>query len=60
MNPVERIIEAASNNPECFKCREPITDLNEVRIITVRIDGKRKEVWAHAAHANPEWADRTA
>lgn len=28
---VERVIEAASNDPECFKCGEPITELSEVR-----------------------------
>lgn len=50
----EQVIEAASNNPECFKCRQPITDLNEVRIITVRIEGKPVDVWAHAAHAKPD------
>lgn len=59
MSSIERIIEAASNNPECFKCRNPITDLDQVRIITVRIEDEPVEVWVHADHAKPGWAERT-
>lgn len=50
---IEQFLEAASNGPECFKCREPITAFNEVRVITVRIDGEPKSVWVHADHAKP-------
>jgi hypothetical protein len=55
MSGVEQLIEAANSNPECFKCREPVTDINEVRIITVRVRGKPIDVWAHADHASPTW-----
>ena len=50
MNPIEQFLEEARNGPECFKCREPITEFNEVRVVTVRIDGKPKDVWMHASH----------
>lgn len=50
---IEQLIEDARNSPECFKCREPITEFSEVRIVTVRVDGEPKNVWAHAAHAKP-------
>lgn len=50
---VEQVIEAARAQPECFKCREPITELEDVRIITVRVDGEPIQVWAHAAHSTP-------
>jgi len=54
---VERILEAAKNSPECFKCRKPITEFKEVRIVTVRNheDKESKDVWVHAAHADPNW-----
>lgn len=50
---VEQVIEAAENSPECFKCQKPITDLTEVRIVTVRIDRKPVSVWVHSAHSKP-------
>ena len=53
MTGVEQIITEARNGPECFKCEKPITEFGEVRIVTVWIDGERKDVWAHAAHAKP-------
>ncbi|WP_141659135.1 hypothetical protein [Mycobacterium europaeum] len=52
---VQQIIDAANDDPECFKCGEPITDLNDVRIITVRVEGDPVEVWCHADHASPDW-----
>lgn len=54
MDAIEQFLEAARNNPECFKCREPITEFNEVRVVTVRIDGEARDVWVHAAHAAPD------
>lgn len=53
MNEIEQLIEDARSGPECFKCGEPITEFSEVRVVTVRVDGKPREVWAHAAHAEP-------
>lgn len=50
---IEQFLEAAKNGPECFKCRQPITDFNEVRVVTVRIDGEPRDVWVHADHAKP-------
>lgn len=50
---VERVIEDANNAPECFKCQRPITELNQVRTVTVRIDGKPVSVWVHADHSKP-------
>lgn len=50
---VGQLIEVARSNPECFKCGEPIADLSDVRIVTVRVDGKPRNVWVHAAHAQP-------
>lgn len=55
---IDQIIEAASSSPECFKCGEPITELNNVRIVTVRIDDKPVSVWVHAAHAAPDLAEQ--
>lgn len=51
---IEQFLEAARNGPECFKCGEPITEFNEVRVVTVRVDGEPKDVWVHAAHAKPD------
>jgi hypothetical protein len=28
---IEQFLEEAGNGPECFKCQEPITELNDVR-----------------------------
>ena len=56
---IEQFLEAARNSPECFKCQEPITEFNEVRVVTVRVDGERKDVWVHAAHAAPDWVATT-
>lgn len=53
MTEIEQFIQAAQNDPECFKCHEPITDFREVRIVTVRIDDKPVDVWVHADHAKP-------
>lgn len=50
---VDQIVEEAENSPECFKCRQPITDPTEVRIVTVRVDRKPVSVWVHAAHSKP-------
>lgn len=55
MDAIERLLEAARNAPECFKCREPITDFNEVRIVTIRVLNETKDVWVHAAHADPTY-----
>ncbi|MEE3066597.1 MAG: hypothetical protein VYA67_22090 [Actinomycetota bacterium] len=52
-NAIEQFLEAARNDPECFKCHEPITEFSEVRVITVRVDGEPRNVWVHAAHAQP-------
>lgn len=54
-SPTEQLIEVAKDNPECFKCGGPITELAEVRIITVRVEGEPCDVWAHADHAAPGW-----
>lgn len=51
---VEQFLEAARNSPECFKCREPIAEFSEVRVVTVRVDGERRDVWVHADHAKPD------
>jgi hypothetical protein len=56
---VEQLLEAAKSDPECFKCQEPITEFNEVRVITVWVDGERMDVWAHADHAKPDWVGTT-
>jgi len=53
---VERFLDEARSGPECFKCQEPITEFNEVRVVTVRVDGEPISVWVHAAHANPDWS----
>lgn len=53
---VEQFLEAARNCPECFKCQEPITEFNEVRVVTVRVDGEPRNVWVHADHAKRDWA----
>jgi len=50
---VEQIIADANNDPECIKCQRPITELDQVRIVTVRIDDKPINVWVHAAHSKP-------
>jgi hypothetical protein len=50
---IEQFLEAARNGPECFKCQKPITEVDEVRVVTVRVDGERKDVWVHAGHAKP-------
>lgn len=50
---VGQLIEVAKNDPECFKCHESITELDEVRIVTVRVDGEPVNVWVHADHARP-------
>ena len=55
MDSIEQLIEAARSNPKCFKCHEPITDFNEVRIITVRVLNEPRDVWVHAAHADPSY-----
>lgn len=52
---VEQFLEEARNAPECFKCRDPITEFNEVRVVTVRVDGEPRDVWVHADHAPPDW-----
>lgn len=56
---IEQFIEAARSSPECFKCREPITESSEVRVVTVRVDGNRIDVWVHAGHAKPDWVAPT-
>lgn len=55
---VDQFLEAARDCPECFKCHEPITEFNEVRVVTVRIDGEPRNVWVHADHAKPDWVSR--
>lgn len=50
---VEQLIAEAQNNPECFKCREPIKEFSEVRVVTVRVNDEARDVWVHAAHAAP-------
>lgn len=50
---VEEFLDEARSGPECFKCHEPIIGLDNVRIITVRVEGKPMNVWAHAEHAKP-------
>lgn len=50
---IDQFLEAARNSPECFKCRKPITEFDEVRVVTVRVDDKPINVWVHADHAKP-------
>lgn len=50
---LEQIIEEARSGPECFKCHEPIAELDQVRIVTVRVDDEPLSVWVHADHAAP-------
>lgn len=52
---IEQLLEEAKNGPECFKCREPITEFSQVRVVTVRVDGEPRDVWVHADHAKPDW-----
>lgn len=54
MEAIEQFLEAARNNPECFKCREPITEFSEVRVVTVRVGDEARDVWVHATHATSE------
>lgn len=51
MESVEQLIEDAKNDPECYKCRRPITELSDARIVTVRVDGNPMDVWVHAAES---------
>lgn len=51
---IEMVINEAKSSPECFKCGRPITELAEVRIVTVRVDGERKDVWMDADCAKPD------
>lgn len=53
LDSVEQLIEDAKNAPECFKCREPITEFEDVRIVIIRVDGEPRNVWVHAEHAKP-------
>lgn len=54
MSAIDDLIKAAKDNPECFKCHEPITEFGEVRIVTVWADGVRRDVWVHASHAGQD------
>ena len=50
---VEQLVEDANNDPECIKCQKPITELDQVRIVIVRIDGEPVSAWVHAKHSKP-------
>lgn len=42
--------EQMNERPECFECHEPILEFNDLRIVTIRVDGKPRNVWVHADH----------
>jgi hypothetical protein len=47
------LIEAAKHGPKCFRCGELITEFDQVRIVTVRVNDEPLPVWMHADRAKP-------